>query len=53
MKKFLGLIVLLVALAVCAAALVACDPGSGNQAQGRRGPFDFLGPRRIPVRHRL
>ena len=32
MKKFLGLIVLLVALAVCAAALVACDPGSGNQA---------------------
>ena len=32
MKKFFGLIVLLVALAVCAAALVACDPGSGNQA---------------------
>ena len=32
MKKFLGLIVLLVALAVCAAALVACDPGSGDQA---------------------
>lgn len=32
MKKFLGLIVLLAALAVCAAALVACDPGSGNQA---------------------
>ena len=32
MKKFLGLIVLLVALAVCAAALVACDLGSGNQA---------------------
>ena len=32
MKKFLGLIVLLVALAGCAAALVACDPGSGNQA---------------------
>ena len=32
MKKFLGLIVLLVALAVCAAALVACDPPSGGQA---------------------
>ena len=32
MKKFLGLIVLLVALAVCAAALVACDPLSGGQA---------------------
>ena len=32
MKKFLGLIVLLVALAVCAAALAACNPSSGDQA---------------------
>lgn len=40
MKKFLGLIVLLVALAVCAAALVACDPGSGNQATPQSIQFE-------------
>ena len=38
MKKFLGLIVLLVALAVCAAALVACDPG--NQATPQSIQFE-------------
>ena len=32
MKKFLGLIVLLVALVVCVTALAACNPDSGNQA---------------------
>ena len=32
MKKFLGLIVLLVALAVCTTALAACNPSSGDQA---------------------
>ena len=40
MKKFLGLIVLLVALAGCAAALVACDPGSGNQATPQSIQFE-------------
>lgn len=40
MRKFLGLIVLLVALAVCAAALVACDPGSGNQATPQSIQFE-------------
>lgn len=40
MKKFLGLIVLLVALAVCAAALVACDPGNGNQATPQSIQFE-------------
>lgn len=40
MKKFLGLIVLLVALAVCAAALVACDLGSGNQATPQSIQFE-------------
>lgn len=40
MKKFLGLIVLLVALAACAAALVACDPGSGNQATPQSIQFE-------------
>ena len=40
MKKFLGLIVLLVTLAVCAAALVACDPGSGNQATPQSIQFE-------------
>lgn len=40
MKKFLGLIVLLVALAVCAVALVACDPGSGNQATPQSIQFE-------------
>lgn len=40
MKKFLGLIVLLFALAVCAAALVACDPGSGNQATPQSIQFE-------------
>lgn len=40
MKKFLGLIVLLVALAVCAAALVACAPGSGNQATPQSIQFE-------------
>ena len=40
MKKFLGLIVLLVALAVCAAALVACDPGGGNQATPQSIQFE-------------
>lgn len=40
MKKFLGLIVLLVALTVCAAALVACDPGSGNQATPQSIQFE-------------
>ena len=40
MKKFLGLIVLLVALAVCAAALVACDPGSGDQATPQSIQFE-------------
>ena len=40
MKKFLGLIVLLVALAVCAAALVACGPGSGNQATPQSIQFE-------------
>ena len=40
MKKFLGLIVLLVALAVCAAALVACDPDSGNQATPQSIQFE-------------
>lgn len=40
MKKFLGLIVLIVALAVCAAALVACDPGSGNQATPQSIQFE-------------
>lgn len=40
MKKFLGLIVLLVALAVCAAALVACDPGSSNQATPQSIQFE-------------
>ena len=40
MKKFLGLIVLLIALAVCAAALVACDPGSGNQATPQSIQFE-------------
>lgn len=40
MKKFLGLIVLLVALAVCAAALVACDLGSGNQAMPQSIQFE-------------
>ena len=39
MKKFLGLIVLLVALAVCATALVACDPG-GNQATPQSIQFE-------------
>ena len=38
MKKFLGLIVLLVALAVCAAALVACAPG--NQATPQSIQFE-------------
>ena len=38
MKKFLGLIVLLVALAVCAAALVACDPS--NQATPQSIQFE-------------
>ena len=38
MKKFLGLIVLLVALAVCAAALVACGPG--NQATPQSIQFE-------------
>ena len=32
MKKFLGLIVLLVALAVCTTVLAACNPSSGDQA---------------------
>ena len=40
MKKFLGLIVLLVALAVCAVALVACDLGSGNQATPQSIQFE-------------
>ena len=40
MKKFLGLIVLLVALAGCAAALVACDPDSGNQATPQSIQFE-------------
>lgn len=40
MKKFLGLIVLLVALAVCAAALVACDLDSGNQATPQSIQFE-------------
>ena len=40
MKKFLGLIVLLVAIAGCAAALVACDPGSGNQATPQSIQFE-------------
>lgn len=40
MKKFLGLIVLLIALAGCAAALVACDPGSGNQATPQSIQFE-------------
>lgn len=40
MKKFLGLIVLLFALAVCAAALVACDPGSGNQVTPQSIQFE-------------
>ena len=40
MKKILGLIVLLVALAVCAVALVACDPGSGNQATPQSIQFE-------------
>ena len=40
MKKFLGLIVLLVALAGCAAALVACDLGSGNQATPQSIQFE-------------
>ena len=40
MKKFLGLIVLLIALAVCAAALVACDLGSGNQATPQSIQFE-------------
>lgn len=40
MKKFLGLIVLLVALAVCAAALVACNPSSGDQATPQSIQFE-------------
>ena len=40
MKKFLGLIVLLVALAVCAAALVACDLDSGDQATPQSIQFE-------------
>ena len=40
MKKFLGLIVLIVALAVCAAALVACDLDSGNQATPQSIQFE-------------
>lgn len=40
MKKFLGLIVLIVALAVCAAALVACDLGSDNQATPQSIQFE-------------
>ena len=40
MKKFLGLIVLLVALAVCAAALVACGLDSGNQATPQSIQFE-------------
>ncbi|HIU96957.1 MAG TPA: hypothetical protein IAB15_00500 [Candidatus Ornithoclostridium faecigallinarum] len=40
MKKFLGLIVLLVALAVCAATLVACDPDSGDHATPQSIKFE-------------
>lgn len=40
MKKFLGLIVLLVALAVCAAALAACNPSSGDQATPQSIQFE-------------
>ena len=40
MKKFLGLIVLLVALAVCVAALAACNPSSGDQATPQSIQFE-------------
>lgn len=40
MKKSLGLIVLLVALAVCVAALAACNPSSGDQATPQSIQFE-------------
>lgn len=40
MKKTIGLIVLLIALSVCVVSLVACDPGSGNQATPQSIQFE-------------
>ncbi len=40
MKKFLGLIVLLVALAVCTTVLAACNPSSGDQATPQSIQFE-------------